>query len=58
MYSKTRLLELIASGREDETIFQQRVEKFTITNGTLVLEKGYPCPPLCGNEDKVEVVNN
>ncbi len=47
VYSKSKVLELIALGRKDIVELQQRVSTFTVTNGNFTLEVSWPCPPYC-----------
>ncbi len=49
VFSKIRVLELIALGRQDETSINLREKALTLENGNTVLEKGIPCPPNCDN---------
>ena len=47
VYSTSKVLELLASGRSDEVVVQFREVTTTLGSGNLVLEHGYPCPPFC-----------
>lgn len=40
-------LELISSGNEAITIFENRQDVFSLTNGSYTLEQGQICPPYC-----------
>ena len=40
-------LELISSGNEAITIFENRHDVFSLTNNNYTLEQGQICPPYC-----------
>ncbi|MDR3627516.1 MAG: hypothetical protein P4L45_11815 [Ignavibacteriaceae bacterium] len=47
LFSSSKVQELITTGVEDITIIELRTNALTLTNGTIVLEEGSPCPPKC-----------
>jgi len=47
LYSKTKLIELISKGKNQNTSFEIRGSVFTISNGIYTLEYSVPCPPIC-----------
>lgn len=47
VYTTSKLLELIQTGKEAETSFEKREEKNTVTNGNVTLEFSGDCPPDC-----------
>jgi hypothetical protein len=47
VYSKSKIEELLNTGRADAALFEKRNDVFSITNGNLTLENGTWCPPFC-----------
>lgn len=45
--SKIKVLELIAKGRKDQVVFENRKAVFSVSNGEFTLELSWPCPPYC-----------
>ncbi|HSP88679.1 MAG TPA: hypothetical protein VLN45_11135 [Ignavibacteriaceae bacterium] len=48
VYSKSKVEELIETGRESVTKVEERSEVFSLTNGNYTLEFSQWCPPFCG----------
>ena len=47
LYSKSKVSELIKNNTSRTTIFENRDDVFSITNGASTLEMSWPCPPKC-----------
>ncbi len=47
VFSKSKVLELLAVGRKNDVVIQLREVTTTLENGATVLERSYPCPPHC-----------
>ncbi len=47
VYSKTKVLELMNTGKKAENAIEMRGETLTISNGDHTLEFGTLCPPWC-----------
>lgn len=47
VYSKSKIEELLNTGRAAVTIIEQRKDVLSLTNGTQTLEVGSWCPPFC-----------
>jgi hypothetical protein len=47
VYSKSKVEELLNSGKADTTIIEQRKDVISITNGQHTLEMASWCPPFC-----------
>jgi hypothetical protein len=50
VYSKSKVEELIETGRESVTKVEKRSEVFSLTNGQYTLENSQWCPPFCGSD--------
>ena len=50
VYSKSKVLELIETGRESDNSVEVRRDKITVTNGDHTLEFGSLCPPWCSQQ--------
>ena len=48
VYSKSKVEELLKSGKADVTIIEQRKGVISVTNGLQTLEAASWCPPFCG----------
>ncbi len=46
-YSKSKVEELIKLGGKRITIFENRKNVFSVSNGPIILEKSWNCPPFC-----------
>ena len=47
VYSKSKILELIERGGEQNTAFEKRNKVYTMKGGPIILEMSRPCPPWC-----------
>lgn len=47
VYSKSKVVELLDSGKEDTTFVEQRKDVISVTNGQYTLEAMDWCPPFC-----------
>ena len=47
VYSKSKVDELLSTGKADTVIVEQRKDVISITNGPQTLEIGIWCPPYC-----------
>ncbi len=50
VYSKSKVNELIETGKKTKTAVEKRSEVYSLTNGQYTLEISAWCPPYCGQQ--------